>query len=237
MKLHRFNDRGVARCHQYLDSLEANPALAIPNDLLTDATCVELVSSDIEVERQPFANRMEAARYLDSVLNNVTGDVQRDVGLWTWLTLFFFDQVCPTDKSGRRTPRERAWYVPLFDDHQRRYRHSLSESYRLFRANRNNPEQAMVFLFKPLNVLGHFYFQLVSCKDLITNPIVVGVATRLYFDSKRVAAKTNATTHKAKGSVSRYAAVLMQLDVTWDLHHMSETQLIEMLPSEFDEFR
>ena len=31
--------------------------------------------------------------------------------------------------------------------------------------------------------------------------------------------------------------LLMQFDLTWDLHLMSETQLIAMLPAEFDEFR
>ena len=166
MKLHRFNDRGVAGFHQYLDSLKTDPALAIPNDLLTDATCIELVSSDIEIERRPFTNRMEAAQYLDSVLNldELTGDFQRDVGLWSWLTLFFFDQVCPTDGNGRRKLHECAWYVPSFDDHQRRYRHSLSESYRVFRANRDNPERAMVFLFgsltyQPVEKLGEVPFR------------------------------------------------------------------------------
>ena len=237
MKLHRFNDRGVDRFHHYLDSLEADPSLAVPSELLTDQTCVELVSSDIEVQQRPFANRMDAAQYLDSVLKDVTGDIQRDVGLWSWLSLFFFDQVCPMNGSGRRKLNERAWYIPLFDDHQRCYRHSLSESYRVFRANRDNPERAMVFLFGPLTTLGHLYYQLASRRDLITNPVVVGVATRLYFDAKRVATKRRSTSQKVQGSVFRYASILMQFDVTWDLHVMSETQLIEMLPSEFDEFR
>ena len=35
----------------------------------------------------------------------------------------------------------------------------------------------------------------------------------------------------------RFAEVLMQLDVVWDLYQMSPEELIAMLPPEFDRFR
>ena len=41
---------------------------------------------------------------------------------------------------------------------------------------------------------------------------------------------------KSPGSPRRFADVLSQLDLTWDLHSLSVEQLLELLPSEFDEF-
>ena len=101
MKLHRFNDEGIKRFGQFLDALSADAALVVPIDLLTDPSCVVPVPPGPEVQARQFSNRMEAARYLDGVLSSVTcSDVERDIGLWAWLSLFYFDQLCPPDGQG-----------------------------------------------------------------------------------------------------------------------------------------
>ena len=88
MKLHRLNDEGIKRFGQFLDALLVDGALAVPTDLLTNAACSVPVPPDPEVQARQFASRMEAARYLDGVLSGVTGcDVERDAGLWAWLSL------------------------------------------------------------------------------------------------------------------------------------------------------
>src|SRR5688572_8897816 len=113
MKLHRFNEEGIKRFGQFLDALSADPALVVPTDLLTDAAYVVLVPPGPDVQAREFASRLDAARYLDGVLSSVTGsDIERDVGLWAWLSLFYFDQLCPSDNRGHRKPRERACWIP-----------------------------------------------------------------------------------------------------------------------------
>jgi hypothetical protein len=238
MKLHRFNGDGVDRFGQFLDELSLDPALVVPTGLLTDAACVIRVSQSQEVQARQFSNRMEAARYLDGILSGVVGiEVERDVGLWAWLSLFYFDQLCPPDSSGHRKPMERARWIPAVDDARRYYRHFLAGAYRVYRAHRDNPDRAMVLLHVPFPVIGHFWYQLASRQELLTNPAIMEAATELYLTEDGTEAKRGATTHNAPGSVSRFAAVLNQLDPAWDLYAMEKQQILNLLPCEFDRFR
>ena len=236
MRLHRFNDDGLQRFHDFLDALSGDAGFAVPTDLLTDPSCVELVATVVEIEPRQFVNRLEAATYLDGRLSDATEcDVQRDVGLWSWLSLFYFDQVCPTDARGRRTVRERAWYVPAFDDDRRHYRHVLAGLWRVYSAHRDNPRRAMIFLFQPLNTLNHFYYQLASRQELVTNPAVVAAATELYLNAQD--RPRRGATGQGPGGVFRFAALMNQLDLTWDLYEMTADGILSMLPAEFDRYR
>jgi len=73
-----------------------------------------------------FPTRYSAAEYLDDTLAKTGAtDLERDVGLWAWLTLLYFEQICPTNKSGERELRERPAYLPEPQNFQRYYRHLL----------------------------------------------------------------------------------------------------------------
>lgn len=238
MKLHRFNDDGIKRFGQFLDALSVNAALVVPTDLLTDAAYVVPVSPGPEVQAQQFASRMDAARYLDGVLSHVTGsEVERDVGLWTWLSLFYFDQLCPPDRQGHRKPMERVRWIPAIDDARRYYRHFLAGAYRVYLAHRDDPNRAMVLLHVAFPVVGHFWYQLASRQELVTNPAIMEAATELYLGQAGTKAKPGATSEKTPGSVFRFAAVLNQFDPVWDLYAMKKEQILNLLPGEFDRFQ
>src|SRR5262245_52910397 len=117
MNLHCFNGIGLTRFAQYLDTLQADPALATPQELLTHPSCVEVVAPGVSVEPRDFANRMEIAKYLDGVLARVENrDIPRDVGLWAWLAFYYFDAVCPVDNEGNRwVGAQRATWIPQTD--------------------------------------------------------------------------------------------------------------------------
>lgn len=238
MRLHRFNDDGITRFGEFLDMLSKDGGLPLPTNLLTDAAYAVPVSPGIEIHAQQFTNRLNAARYLDSVLSQIAGiDVERDAGLWTWLGLFYFDQLCPRDGRGHRKPMERARWIPAVDDARRYYRHLLAGAYRVYVAHRDDPHRAMVLLHVPFPTITHFWFQLASRQELVTNPAIMEAATELYVDQNTMSAKRGATNHKAAGSVFRYVAVLNQFDPVWDLYAMTKTQIIDLLPTEFDRFR
>jgi hypothetical protein len=237
MKLHRFTDEGINRFTRFLDELSADPALALPTDLLTDSACVIPVPSAPEVHAKQFASRMEAARYLDSILSGVTGcDVERDAGLWAWLSLFFFDQLCPPDGHGRRKVYDQARYIPAVTNYQKYYRHLLAGPYRVFRAHRSNPDRALVLLCGPLHKPGDVVEQLVSRQEIITNPHAVELATTIYFDAKSGSFKRGAA-GRGGGSARRLAEILNQFDVTWDLYWLTPGGILGKLPKEFDRFR
>lgn len=237
MRLHRFNEEGINRFGQFLDALSADPATAVPTDLLTDPSCTVPVPSAPDIQVVEFANRMAAARHLESILSCITGcDVERDIGLWAWLTLFYFDQVCPPDGHGRRKAGERARYIPAVSNYQKYYRHLLAGPYRVFRAHRDNPDRASVLLCGPLSKPGEIVEQLLSRQEIITNPNAVALATAIYYDSRTGSFKRGAA-GKSGGSARRLADVLNQFDITWDLYWMAADVIVAKLPREFDRFR
>lgn len=237
MKLHRFTDLGISGFEHFLDQLATEPALPVPTDLLTDPAYGIPIPPEPDIEARQFANRMDAAAYLDGVLGCIDGsDIERDAGLWSWLSLFYFDQVCPPDGHGRRRVGERARYVPAVANYQKYYRHLLAGPYRVFRAHRTDPDRALVLLCGPLHKPGEIVEQIVARQEIITNPHAVELATAIYFDPRSGSFKRGAA-GKGGGSARRLADVLNQFDVTWDLYWMEPAVILEKLPAEFDRFR
>jgi hypothetical protein len=184
MKLRRFNPDGITAFANYRMRLTLEPTLPPPLQLLDDPALTEIVSEAVEVEARSFSDRLEAGRFLNDLIDAAAMTLpERDCGLWTWLTLLFFDSVCPADSLGRRDPKEEARLLPILDNHQRFYRHLLLGPFLVVRAHRDQPERALAFLKQPLWKPGDIVEQLASRKELVTNRAVAEVATRLYYDA------------------------------------------------------
>src|SRR5690554_4115355 len=103
MKLSKFTVDGVTQVGAYLDSLRQDDTLGPPFDLLEDPGLVEVLDVNIDVEQSiRFESRLHCAAYLDEMLGQIGPELEQDVGLWTWLTVLYFDQVCPISSDGRR---------------------------------------------------------------------------------------------------------------------------------------
>jgi hypothetical protein len=235
MKLHRFNEAGVEAFSAYLEILRANASGAAPTGLLTDPQYSLLVQGP-DIEQKTFPTRFAFAAYADGILSMVSGcDIERDAGLWAWLSLFYFDQLCPADGNGHRKVRERARYIPAVSDFRKYYRHLLAGPYRVYRAHRQAPENALVLLCGPLHKPGEIVEQLLARQEIVTNPYAVGLATKIYYDPHTGSFRRGAAA-KENGSARRLADVLNQFDVTWDLYSMAPARLLTKLPPEFAKF-
>jgi hypothetical protein len=112
MKLRRLTESGITQFGHYLEQLKAAPTTPPPSWLLTDEAASQSVS-DCDVTEREFASRFDVAAYLGELMNTAgLQAVERDVGLWAWLSLFHFDQVCPPRDGGERKPGERARHIP-----------------------------------------------------------------------------------------------------------------------------
>jgi hypothetical protein len=237
VRLRRFNKDGVAAFATYRGRLALEPTLLPPLEFLEDLALAELLPGDVDVTPRSFANRLEAGQFLNELLDKARVHMpERDQGLWTWLTLFYFDEVCPADAGGRRNPMDEARLIAQVDNFQRFYRHLLLGPYLIVRAHMDNPERAIAFLCKPLDEPGEIVEQLASRKELVTNRAVAEVATRLYYDPTTGSFKRGAGS-SAKGAPRRLAALLNQLDLTYYLYGMTAEELLALLPKEFDRFR
>jgi len=237
MKLRRFNADGVAQFALYRSRLALEPSLPPPLQLLEDSALTEIMPGDVDVPARSFTNRLEAGTFLNQLIETAGINLpERDQGLWTWLTLFYFDEVCPADGNGNRSPQNEARLLAQVDNFQRFYRHLLLGPFLIVRAHRDEPSRAIAFLCKPLWEPGEIVEQLASRKELVTNRAVAEAATRLYYDPATGSFKRGAGS-SVKGAPRRLAALLNQLDITWYLYGLSVDELLNLLPKEFDRFR
>lgn len=236
MRAARLNEASLATFAAWLETLKAGGSLLAPTALLTDPQAIEPLAAEVEVEARSFASRFEAAEYLHSRFTAAgLTDVDQDRGLWAWLSLFYFDAVCPPGKGGARTPGATARHIPEPGNFQRYYRHLLAGPYRIYRAHCDEPARAMVVLCQPLDTPGDVVEQLASRQELITNRGIVGLATRLYVNAVTRQIKRGAG-GKSGGSARRLSDVMEQFYLTWDLYAATVEELVAVMPKGFVRF-
>jgi hypothetical protein len=229
-RLRSLNAKGIEEFRGFLQQIRNGAEFrASPAVLYIDDYSSRLPRT-IEVEPRTFANKFEAAEYLHGLFGDA-GVSSDDVGLWSWLALFYFDQLSPLDGQGKRRPREDYHYIPSTDNGWHRERHLLAGPYKLFAMHR---ERARLLLHPPVHQHGTFVYQLGSRRDLVTNRGLVEAIDLLYWDVRRNAPKRGATTETRPGNLHRLIAVVQQLDFNWDLYGMRADEILRLLPSEFD---
>jgi hypothetical protein len=236
MKLRRFKQSGLDSFNDFLDRLDEDPATSLPTDLIMSGKYTEIAGHPIELAPPDFINRLQLARYLHSLIKGAAIPTpENDVGLWSWLSLVFFNFICPAGQDGVRKVRERSAYIPEPKNYRRYYRHLLLGPYLIFRAHQDNPERAMALLCRPPSIIDDLVAQIASRQEFVTNPTIVELSTRLYYDQTSKSLKRGAG-GKGPGSPRRLVDVLHQFDVTWDLYGMSMHELMSLLPKEFSKY-
>ncbi|MAC55311.1 MAG: hypothetical protein CME31_22450 [Gimesia sp.] len=245
--LRRLNENGISRLLEFLHSVKIDPKLAPPIEILEHGdTSEDLGDVEIIIEPQVFGSRYAAAEYLHGQLSDSGLDgIDHDRGVWAWLALFYFEELCPADKKGRRSPGQDARWVPESGHAFRYYRHLLAGPYRIFHAHRSSPDKAMILLCGPLHQPGDIVEQLASRQELVTNGSLLGTATALYLNKETSRAKRGVTTTEKlngrtrgkPGTVRRLIDVYKQFDLAWDLYAMDTESVVSILPKEFNRFR
>lgn len=227
-KLRSLNARGIEELRAFLQQIRdgaefrASPAILYLDDYTTR------LPRAIEVAPRAFASKFEAAEYLA----RLTGDLPSaadEAGLWSWLALFYFDQLSPLDADGRRRPREDYHYIPSHSGWHKD-RHLLAGPCKLFLLHGAN---ARLLLHPPVHQHGAFIYNLGFRRDLITNRGLIEAMDLLYWDAKRNAPKRGATTESRPGNLRRLITVVQQLDFNYDLYGMRAEEILQLLPAEF----
>jgi hypothetical protein len=231
----RLTKPGIAQFREYLNNLRAGSTAGPPCALLTDPQASEPFAPERFAEQRAFETRLEAARYLSEVFAGLSASsLEEDIGLWSWLSLFYFDQVCPADTDGARSPG-------------RDYRHILEPGYRYghrhllggpFIVYRLHGEKATLLLGTKIHNENMFHHELASRQAFISNPAILEAASMLYLDRRTGRPKRGAQDpRRAPGTLRRFVDLLLQLDVNYDLYSMNAKAVLDLLPAEFDEWR
>ncbi len=229
------NEKGRKIFREYLAELRDGLTSDPPWELLTDPWCTDRIQGEIDIDGRIFNSRFDVAKFLYERFRILShSQVAQNVGLWSWLSLYYFNQVCPKNNFGRRIPGRDCRHI-LDLDYRYYYRHLLIGPYNIFALH---GELAPLLLYGPLHKTSKCYDELSCRQNLITNRGVIEAANLLYFDNLNWIPKRGAAvTTRKPGTLFRFIDVVQQLDLTYDLYSMTGEEVLALLPSEFDEWR
>jgi hypothetical protein len=231
--LRRLNETGIAQFSEYLSDGATG---ALPHHLLRHPDTSEPLAVSVKLVQRIYPNRYEFGRDLTMRLGSLDpAAISNDRGLWTWLALYLFDQLCPLDSEGKRKLDQQYRYV-LSSDYRHYYRHLVRTPWQLFRDH--GPNSRFLLLATndgadPLRRHGDILEQLGGTQSIIRSRPIIAEASRLYSDPLSGRPRKGAA-GKGGGSIRRFARVLRQLDLTFDPELMPPGGLSAILPVEFD---
>ncbi len=213
MKLRRFNNDGIHAFREFLAKCRKQPDTELPLGLLENSTLTEIVEGGLSVAVSHFDTKGDAARYFDSVLRPIPiVDIARDAGLWSRLTLLFFDSVCPSEGGDRIVKND---YHYIFEPTNTRhfYRHLLFISCRVLHLA---PTHHRLFLHSRLSLLDKMTTEVMKRLYLTRIPCIFEVLDRLYWnDSKRAPKKGMIGSREREGDLThRLPLRIRQLEMT-----------------------
>ncbi len=234
MILREFNEAGIQAFREFLAKCRETPTTPIPPQLLEDDALSAEISPSVTVSPTHLTTKADAAGYLDSVLGHLPDQdmVANSAGLWTWLSLLLFDEVCPAE-DGVRSVKNDYYYV--FEPRKPRhfYRHLLFISWRILRIA---PKHNRLFLSSSLSSLDKVTTEVMKRLYLTRIPCIFEVLDRLYWDPARGRARSGVVTQEKvnRGDLlHRLPLRIRQLEMTYDLFSLNADQLIELLGEEF----
>jgi hypothetical protein len=239
----RLNDGGIAKFREYLDSLRAGATASPPDGLLTDVATSEGLGFDIPVERPPqiapFTDRYKFGCYLKERFAPLgPAAVAMDYGLWTWLSLYYFEQLCPSAGNGERSVvADEAYIVHKTFKYEEYYRHLVRTPWLVVV---QHGDRSRVLLIPasapgdhPLGKRGEIIEQLAARQTILGSSSLIASAYQMYFDESKGRPRRGAG-GSGGGSPRRLALVAQQLELTYDLSACSAEEILSLLPAEFD---
>lgn len=232
MKLRRFTADGTEAFREFLEKCRAEPDMPLPLELLEHRGFTEVVTPEIQVATEHFETKGEAAQYFSMVLKPLSAaEVSKDSGLWTWLTLLFFDSVCPVENR-RRIVRNDYRYIFEPNNMRHHYRHLLFVAWRVLQLA---PTHNRLFLRSRMNTLDKMTSEVMQRLYLTRIPCMFEVLDRIYWDDSKGRPRTGITRSVVTpGDLThRLPLRIRQLEKTYDLMSLTADQLIELLGDEF----
>jgi hypothetical protein len=233
MILRQFNQAGIDAFGRYLAACKEDPTLPQPDGLLDEPSLTVATNPSISIDRRPIPTKADAAAFLDALLAPIPEqDLISNAGLWTWLTLFCFDDVCPVS-NGRRRVKSVAFYVFEPKNSQRAYYHLLFVPWRVLRLA---PAHSRLFLSGPVSVQDEVTREVMKRLYMTRIPCMFEVLDRLYWDERRSRARRGIVPREkaAPGDLrNRLPIRIRQLEMTYDLQSLNADQMIELLGAEF----
>lgn len=231
--IRRLSKQGVEKFRELLGEKRAgqNPNFA---GLRTDEAFSSPIDPECFLDKIPASHtRMDVGIYLQKALKPLADDpsIQNDVGLWSWLSLAWIDDLTDPQRGVGSDYR----HIPELHVY-RIYRHLLRTPYLLCKRFAGNENDALAALCNPVYAPGELNEQVASRQEFIGNKNLLKVATLLYVDMSTNRLKKGASAQSA-GGVYRLGEYFKRMELTWDLGGMHPDAVLALLPQEFDRWK
>ena len=200
--IRRLNEKGLKFFQDYIGRIAGGEKNDPPIAILTDDNWSESVDLNLDVDgSRTFTTRYEMGEYLVQLFDGTNPQVViADTGLWSWLALLWFNQLCPAKADGSRKPSKPYNYI-LSPNYNHRPRHALRTTWQLVSGY---GEAAHFLLSKGPNERGELLEQLAARQFFIGCKGIIETASQLYSDPARNTFKVGSTSQKRRGNIRRY---------------------------------
>lgn len=229
-----FNEEGINEFERIIGEIRNNKIKNVPENLLYDEQYSETHEPIINVEQVDYKNKNELVPYLVNKLNLKSNkQLYFDKGMWSWLSAFFFNNICPADVNGKRKVNESAFYI-LKDpkNYTKYYRHLLAYPCRLYS---ELDDSSKIFLIGTFQKRGEITEQFGAYQEIALNKGILDAANQIYWDASTNNVKRGAA-GKGAGSARRLVRIIRQYQMTYDLNSMNGNDIVGILPIEFSKW-
>lgn len=231
----RFNSEGINLFTDILESykIDSNyPITTRISDVLFHQDYTEVVSEDITIDNdRVFTSKYEFLHYLDTQLGLDQNDCLNDLGLWGWITAYYFELLCPSDTHGQKKVGQIARYIPQLNWNSY-YRHLIVFPMKLLK-DISEPTCRLFLMVTP-NKQADILEVLASRREIITCKPIVEAAYILYWDNVRVRLKPRVNNRDIGGNPRRFVSLIQQLKLNYDFDSLTSNEILELLPDEFN---
>ncbi len=233
MLIRIFNEKGISEFEQQIVEIRHQKRDSLDLQLLTDSDLTTNFEKEIDIEIKSFYTKKEISTYLSEKIDLINNKhLYYNTYLWSWLSVAYFDLVCPKIGNKARKVNETAKYILRDPKNWRRYyRHLLACPARLYC---ELGDLSDAFLSSPIHIWGDFHEQLTAYQSIATNRPLIETASKLYWDINTQKLKKGSGS-KGAGTPRRFSDLVGQLELTFDLNAMEVNDLYCLLPqSEFN---
>jgi hypothetical protein len=230
--LRRFNSAGIAEFVRRIETLRAGGAAEIDDAFVNDGRLTEPVVPEVAMERPAFKTKRDAGAYLSErtrTARAVHGEDDR--GLWTWLSAWHWDAVCPVREKEQRKVLNPLSYVFGYGFAKRQKQHLLAAATQVFELHPNS----RLLLNGPVYSLTQAAHEVLTRLSLMRIKGIAELLDVLYWDKVGERIKRGAVDNTPRpGDLrNRLPARIRQLEVTHDLTNLNAEQLLNLLGDEF----
>jgi hypothetical protein len=232
MIIRKFNNNGITLFRSILAELRSGQIDSIDYQILIDPELTDSCFPNIDLESRKFILKIDLITLLYSKIVDINlRNKFFDEGLWTWLSVFYFESICPERSDGTRKVGEDCRYILNSNDYSKYYRHLLAcPTWFLHQLG----DVSKIYLRGIPSINGDLHETLASRQEIATSKGIIEAATILYWDAQKNQIKKGAANKDGPGVARRFAkSIIPQFQMTYDVNSMSGKEIVKLLPSEF----